>query len=253
MSSWTVTNFVTPLIQPEAEIIILFSFPDYPLSDSQSGKHLAFNRYTYSGECIGAFRPFFSGLNKMLLWHCLNSFVPVNYNGSLLAMRINSLSEQRGDISCLLRFNEKANDLRVWEGSKLTPNHRKDEYGAMAWWNDTCYGFKAQGSDTEPRDLIAYMGTADTKSYRPIVSSRKSNEIVRTAANVFTPIMANGKYAIRIVDSCAYVLCFDDDDNNGRRPRKNGPFFDIGEVEVLTPSRNRCSSGIMGDFAMIQV
>ncbi|CAE7215615.1 hypothetical protein CFE70_009938 [Pyrenophora teres f. teres 0-1] len=226
-----IPKFVTPLLQPEAETIILFSLHQCFPNDPTSGKHLAFNRYTYSGGCIGTFRPCFPGLEDMRLFDTMNSFVPVNYNGSLLAMRVYSRSS-RMDVSFLLRFDEKANDLRIWEGSELPPNYLDDGFGAMAWLNDTCYGFKSQPSDGEAQDLVAYMGTHDIKSYRSIVSEQRCSYLATESA-----IMANGEYVIRTRNESFFILCFDDDDN-GRRPRESDSFFDIGELEVLFSSRN---------------
>jgi len=247
MSSRATNAFVAPIILPETETIIFFSF-DHAPNFSQIGTHLAFNRYTYSGECIGMFRLYFPEVHQVASHDGLISFIPVNYNRSLFAMCTDFLSNKSGNASCLLRFDEKANDLRIWEGSELELVTDEHEYGAMAWWNDICYGFK---SHTALRHLIAYRGTSDTQSYRPIILTEKLDETA--AANILRPTMVNGHYVIRIFDGCAYVLFFDDDDDhgNGRRPKENGSFFDIGEVEVLAPFNNS-SSGVREEFMTIE-
>ncbi|KAI2477255.1 F-box multi-domain protein [Pyrenophora tritici-repentis] len=224
-------KLVPPLLQPEAETIILFSLFGHSSDDPKGGKHLAFSRYTYSGECIGTFRPCFPGLNKMELFNSANGFVPVNHDGSLLAMRIYWISQSM-DSPCLLRFDEKANDLRVWEGSEFpAPEPLKNERGTMAWLNDTCYGFKTRPSDAKVQDMVAYMGTKDTKTYTLIVSEQRSSYLAIERA-----IMTNGEYVIRTHNKSFFILCFDDD--NGSRPKESDSFFDIGELEVLFSSRN---------------
>lgn len=245
---------MAPLIQPEAETIIIFSLPQRFPPNIPHQRPFAFNRYTYSGECIGAFRPRLPGLDDLFPWLSINSFVPANQNGSLLRIRIASISQTTAT-SCLLRFDEKENDLSIWEESELPTDYPNCEYSSMAWWNDTCYGVKPSESYAKRRALVAYMGTNDTKTYRPIVSKPKDDSLDVNTDNVIAPIIANGEYVIRRDTDCFYILCFDDND---KRPRESGSFFDMGKLEVLnletsSSSDSRMSSSSLSSIGSIGV
>ncbi|RMZ71581.1 xanthine phosphoribosyltransferase 1 [Pyrenophora seminiperda CCB06] len=228
-SKWSLTYSVTPLLQPEAETIILFSSPFDRLSGH---KGWIFYRYNYSGECIGKFNPTFLGLNDVLPWPPDNSFVPANYNRSLFTMRIRAISNQGGHIECQLQIDEKANVLRVWRGYELA-THPDMEYNSMAWWNDTYYGSGGSKFQGGPRDLIAYMGTNDTQSYKQIISGPKDSDLDLDENDV----MANGKYVVLKNDDSFYILCFDDNDIS-KRPQESDSFFGIGTLKVVKPESN---------------
>ena len=232
---------IAPIIQPATQTIILFANAarnnDVPVHQ----QFFAFGRYTYSGECLSTHHANFLGVTALSEWsHTTNTFVPVDDKQNILSI---VMRDTNGKPSFLVRFNEEEMDMSVWEGSRL---YEHPEFfhtnGAMAWWKDTCYAAFWDG-DVEMRDTIALMdgktdkhdmnaveGASNGKSYKPIVSESTDHESLDLDINA--PVVMNENYVVRNAGNRFYVLCFDDDDE-GKWPRESGPFFDMGELEVL--------------------
>ncbi|KAF1831346.1 hypothetical protein BDW02DRAFT_572103 [Decorospora gaudefroyi] len=228
-----VIHAISPLIQPETETIILFVDAQRSEKLPYDQRKIAYSRYTYSGECIGDFQPSLPGIGSIESMGSWERFVPVNFQANQFAIPMRSaLGEGQDRIHTffLLHFDEGLNSLRVWEDSQL-PGPIRCSGGAMAWWKDTCYGFFYH--EGERRDMIAHMGTSDKKTYTPIVSEpRHDTPWAYHRSRVNALVVLNDKYVIRSTASIFYVLCFDGEDN-GNRPKENGPFFDLGTLEVL--------------------
>jgi hypothetical protein len=232
---------IAPLIQTASKTIIVFT--NAYLDDKPDQRNIAFGRYTYTGECLGTWQPELPGIGNILSWSNARSFVPTGYPGQwamwVMSRPWNDETRPAITTSFQLKFDEKDNDLSIWEGTQLSgSSDNKNNIGfytggCLAWWKDTCYGYLRPADEAEDRVMLSFVGTEDEERYRSIVAESREVKMAHAWENVAAPVQLNEKYVVRNVLDRAYVLCFEEDES-GRRPKENGwEFFDQGVVEVL--------------------
>ncbi|CAN9108960.1 unnamed protein product [Alternaria sp. RS040] len=223
---------LAPLVQPETQTIIIFTGASRSPTPCQGPRDFEFRRYTYRGECISTHRARLPDFDGALGFErpAINGFVPVDYKESIFAIYMHYYDIAQGEMSLLLRFNEEENDLSVWQGPKYQ-GKQGSWWDSLAWWRDTCYGDRWD-HEAEQRDMIAQMGTSDTKRYVPVVWDTKDFRRALVWEKLNSPIVMNEKYIVRNTVLHFYILCFGDD-NEGRWPKKSGTLFDMWELEVV--------------------
>lgn len=223
-------------VQPETETIsLLFIVGD--LSATQPLDHalsVISVTYTFRGECVSSSCPSLPDVDQMIFWPGKSLFVPADDSNTLFTLRLQVLkgghdpsSSRSGTL--VLQFNAKTYELSVLKGLGPRSHNLPIRFDhSVAWWKDTCYGFKV---DTDIGDMVAYMGTCDTEAYVPIVSEPKKSH---NAHEVYysDPLLVNEKYVVRCVPGSVYLACFHEN-SNSNRPTGEGTFFDMGELSPV--------------------
>jgi hypothetical protein len=168
-------------------------------------------------------------------WPGVTAFVPVDDSDTIFAVRLrvmdrcsNSIPTRTGTL--LLGFDEKTQNLRIWEGSMIRGHDsRVLENCSLTWWKDTCYGF-----DVGAADIITYMGTEDMAACAPIISEPRLGVMADHLSDA--PLLLNEKYLVRAMPKNIYVLCFHE---NSNRPKDGDSFLEAEELKLSRSSGNR--------------
>ena len=228
---------MAPLLHPEHETITLLLVADvsaeHAPDDPPDRTLFVLATYTFRGEHIASVRPSLPYVDRLSVRPGVSPFVSADDSNTLFTLRLNVIDScpqpaftQTGTLH--LQFNAKTCDLSIWEGPALRGHDPQSRFSnSLAWWKDTCYGFKP---DTEATgDMITYMGTLDTEAWAPIVSEPKCAYLTKP---IFyqEPLLVNEKYVIRAVPGIVYLACFHE---NSNRPKADDSFFDMGRVLVM--------------------
>lgn len=217
-------NNVVPFVQPETKTIILFVDVGRIREDLSGIGRLAFSKYAYSGERINTFRLSIPEQYTTYSWRNMKPLRPMDDSGSVFATRIELYEHGENPEPILLQFDEKTDELRVWD-HPLPPDSDLPGY-SIAWWKDTFYGFREKLT-TGTGHVLSFMGTLGAPTYATLIT----DDNIRPERNGFDePVLVNEKYVISVSSQYIYLLCFHE---NSNRPKEDGNFFNVGELEML--------------------
>ena len=212
-------RLIALLLQPDTKTILVFgeNVLETPYQGTRLGP-IIYARFTYNGECISSSHiPPMNDLTNILVAP-LSYFVPVDQNGQF-ALRMIFQTRDDAFLGVRLRFDERLNrftniDDPASEGSLWIND-------SNAWWKDTFYGLPSSFEDSPIPVILAYMGTSGMPNLKLLISDTNIHGY---------DYLLNEDYVITKMSNYLYLLCFDDSD---KRPKENGSFFDIGDLELL--------------------